>query len=248
MLDLYGAAPASPIPVGLEAKALGQTAGGTSNLCDFVCLMAGIARGKHSEKPLMGQKGTLYLLMAIPPAGGLWPVMGMCPQCAWWLPGSRRRACGLALDLLCQLRPLELRRGQNMFQVGLLHLQARWICSAIGLIQFVCVVDPRRFTKRHLFNPKMPAKSQSWLAHVGDGGEQKRPVIAVHSIFHELCPQRDDAKLRGKPFVLAVMFLQVAILLNSIAGLIKAKKVWWASGPVAIAGLVFFADGFQSFF
>ena len=60
--------------------------------------------------------------------------------------------------------------------------------------------------------------------------------------------QRDDAKRHGKPFGMAVMFLQVAILLNSIAGLLKLRQVFWAALPVGLAGLVFFADGFLAIF
>lgn len=59
---------------------------------------------------------------------------------------------------------------------------------------------------------------------------------------------RDEAKLHGRPFGIAVIFLQVAILLNSIAGLLKAKRIWWLSMPVGLTGLVFFANGFLSFF
>ncbi len=70
----------------------------------------------------------------------------------------------------------------------------------------------------------------------------------IEAKAHALEAQRDDAKNHGKPFGLAVMFLQVAILLNSISGLMKAKRVWWASIPVALVGLVFFADGFLQIF
>jgi len=59
---------------------------------------------------------------------------------------------------------------------------------------------------------------------------------------------RDDAKRHGKPFALAVMFLQVAILLNSIAGLMKKKHIWWASIPVGLTGIVLFANGFLLLF
>ena len=64
----------------------------------------------------------------------------------------------------------------------------------------------------------------------------------------ELEVQRDVAKKHGRPFGIAVIFLQVAILLNSIAGLLKAKRIWWLSVPVGLTGLVFFADGFLSIF
>lgn len=74
--------------------------------------------------------------------------------------------------------------------------------------------------------------------------QEKKEIEAKAQDIEKL---RDEAKLHSKPFGLAVMFLQVAILLNSIAGLMKAQKVWWASVPVGIVGLVFFADGFLSF-
>ena len=60
--------------------------------------------------------------------------------------------------------------------------------------------------------------------------------------------ERDDAKRHGRPFGLAVIFLQVAILLNSIAGLMKRKQIWWAALPVGTVGVVLFADGFLSLF
>ncbi|GAA5174490.1 hypothetical protein GCM10025771_04330 [Niveibacterium umoris] len=60
--------------------------------------------------------------------------------------------------------------------------------------------------------------------------------------------ERDEAKRHGRPFGLAVMFLQVAILLNSIAGLMKRKRIWWAALPVGLVGIVFFADGFLTLF
>jgi hypothetical protein len=119
-------------------------------------------------------------------------------------------------------------------------------------------------TKQHLFEmqveqlrlqmltlpPKGPAlaefqkSSDKYAAEIKRYDKEKKEIEAK---AHEIEQQRDDAKLHGKPFGLAVMFLQVAILLNSIAGLMKAKRIWWASIPVAVAGLVFFADGFLSF-
>lgn len=59
--------------------------------------------------------------------------------------------------------------------------------------------------------------------------------------------QRDELKRHGKPFGIAIIFLQVAILLNSIAGLLKKKSVWWLAIPVGLVGLTCFADGFVSF-
>jgi hypothetical protein len=60
--------------------------------------------------------------------------------------------------------------------------------------------------------------------------------------------QRDAAKQHGKPFGLAVIFLQVAILLNSVAGLLKVRQVWWSSIPVGIVGVSLFSNGFLGLF
>ncbi len=64
---------------------------------------------------------------------------------------------------------------------------------------------------------------------------------------HRLELQRDEAKQHGKPFGRAVIFLQVAILLNSIAGLLDIRKVWWTALPVGLIGVFFFLDGFFLF-
>jgi hypothetical protein len=72
----------------------------------------------------------------------------------------------------------------------------------------------------------------------------EREKAQIEAQARELEQQRDAAKLHGRPFGIAVIFLQVAILLNSIAGLLKAKRIWWLAVPVGTLGLAFFADGF----
>ncbi|HEY8025831.1 MAG TPA: DUF4337 domain-containing protein [Burkholderiaceae bacterium] len=59
---------------------------------------------------------------------------------------------------------------------------------------------------------------------------------------------RDDAKKHGEPFGLAVILLQIAILISSIAALLKRKELWYLAMPVGIVGIVFFADGFLLFY
>lgn len=71
--------------------------------------------------------------------------------------------------------------------------------------------------------------------------QDKKKIEAEARSFEAL---RDSAKVRGKPFGLAVIFLQVSILLNSIAGLMKVRRIWFASIPVGLVGLACFADGF----
>jgi hypothetical protein len=63
--------------------------------------------------------------------------------------------------------------------------------------------------------------------------------------FEEL---KADAQKHGAPFGLAVIFLQIAILLSSIAALMKKQPVYWAGLAVGVVGAVYFANGFFLFF
>ncbi|BBP00575.1 DUF4337 family protein [Sulfuriferula nivalis] len=58
---------------------------------------------------------------------------------------------------------------------------------------------------------------------------------------------RDSAQVNSKKFGMAVIFLQITILLSSIAGLLKKKPVWYFSLMFGALGLVYFADGFLLF-
>ena len=120
-------------------------------------------------------------------------------------------------------------------------------------------------TKQHLYEmqveqftlqgqalaPDNPARA-AYAAAVAKAGQQiarydkEKQEIKDKAVAFE--HQRDDAKQHGKPFGLAVIFLQVAILLNSISGLLKARRIWYASIPVGLVGLVLFANGFLGLF
>lgn len=84
-------------------------------------------------------------------------------------------------------------------------------------------------------------KETEYRAAIGRYADEKQDI---QTRAHDLEQQRDAAKQHGKPFGIAVIFLQVSILLNSIAGLMKIRRIWWASIPVGLAGLACFADGF----
>jgi divalent metal cation (Fe/Co/Zn/Cd) transporter len=58
---------------------------------------------------------------------------------------------------------------------------------------------------------------------------------------------RDDAQLHSKIFGMAVIFLQISILLSSIAALLKKKPIWYLGLVVGAVGLVYFANGFLLF-
>jgi len=70
----------------------------------------------------------------------------------------------------------------------------------------------------------------------------------IQAKARELEAQRDAAQRHGQPFGIAVIFLQVAILISSIAGLFKRKVIWLAALPIGVLGLAYFADGFFLWF
>jgi hypothetical protein len=55
---------------------------------------------------------------------------------------------------------------------------------------------------------------------------------------------RDDAQKHGTQFGIAVIYLQISILLSSIAALLKQKPVWLLGLAVGVGGLVYFINGF----
>ena len=58
---------------------------------------------------------------------------------------------------------------------------------------------------------------------------------------------RDDAQKHSGAFGLAAMFLQIAILLSSIAALMKRKLFWFLGMAAGCFGLVYFLNGFFLF-
>ncbi|WP_291272476.1 DUF4337 domain-containing protein [Geothrix sp.] len=58
---------------------------------------------------------------------------------------------------------------------------------------------------------------------------------------------KTEAQGHGTAFGLAVIFLQIAILLSSIAALLKQKPVYYLGLAVGVVGLVYFINGFFLF-
>ena len=58
---------------------------------------------------------------------------------------------------------------------------------------------------------------------------------------------RDDAQKHSQAFGIAVIFLQIAILLSSIAALMKKKYIWLLGVGVGVVGIFYFIDGFLLF-
>lgn len=69
----------------------------------------------------------------------------------------------------------------------------------------------------------------------------------IQQAAHDLEAKRDDAQRHGHPMGVAVIFLQIAILLSSVAGLFKRRELWFCALPLGALGMVFFANGFWLF-
>ena len=59
--------------------------------------------------------------------------------------------------------------------------------------------------------------------------------------------EREDCKLHGNAFGIAVIFLQISILLSSISALARKKYVWYLGLLVGVVGIIYFLDGFFLF-
>jgi hypothetical protein len=58
---------------------------------------------------------------------------------------------------------------------------------------------------------------------------------------------REESKLHSGKFGIAVIFLQISILLSSIATLSKKKFVWICGLVLGVIGIIYFIDGFFLF-
>ena len=58
---------------------------------------------------------------------------------------------------------------------------------------------------------------------------------------------RDEAQKHTQAFGMAVIFLQISILISSIAALIKRKYLWFIGIGVGAVGLIYFINGFLLF-
>ena len=75
--------------------------------------------------------------------------------------------------------------------------------------------------------------------------EQEMDKISAEATDYER--EKDNCKTHANAFVIAVIFLQISILLSSIAALTNIKYVWYLSLAVGLAGIFYFFDGFFLF-
>ncbi len=90
------------------------------------------------------------------------------------------------------------------------------------------------------YEKKLDAYTKKVAKYDGEKDEIQKEAKRLESI-------RDDAKSHSQAFGIAVIFLQIGILLSSIAALLKKKIVWIAGLALGAIGLVHFANGFLIF-
>lgn len=86
---------------------------------------------------------------------------------------------------------------------------------------------------------------KDYTAKVAKYDKEKEEIMAEAKRLEQV---RDDAARHGSGFGIAVIFLQISILLSSIAALLKKKPVWVLGLAVGAGGIVWFLNGFWLLF
>jgi uncharacterized membrane protein len=89
------------------------------------------------------------------------------------------------------------------------------------------------------------AKEEAYAAKIAKYETQKEEIKKQAEAYDAAIA---DAQAHSGAFGMAIIFLQIAILLSSVAALMKIKPVWVCGMGVGVVGLVFFANGFFLFF
>ena len=59
--------------------------------------------------------------------------------------------------------------------------------------------------------------------------------------------QQAETKMHSDTFGMGVIFLQISILLSSIAAIVKKRPIWLLSIGIGLVGIVYFLNGFFLF-
>jgi lactam utilization protein B len=119
----------------------------------------------------------------------------------------------------------------NLYETGLAQLELQQTALPAGTPKPVAEAYAKRIAD---FKGKITKYDQ-----------EKAEITKEAKAFEQA---RDDAQKHGALFGLAVIFLQIAILLSSIAALLKKRLVWLLGLAVGAVGVLYFANGFFLFF
>ncbi len=89
------------------------------------------------------------------------------------------------------------------------------------------------------------AKIEEYKKNIQKYEEEKETISKDAKGFEDI---RNESKKHSEKFGIAVIFLQISILLSSIATLSKKKFVWYCSLVLGVLGIFYFIDGFLLFF
>jgi len=92
--------------------------------------------------------------------------------------------------------------------------------------------------------PSYQAKIDAYQKKIKQYEQEKAEIKAQAESFEK---ERDQNKEHSNIFGIAVIFLQVSILLSSIAALIKKRLIWYVSMAIGCFGVFYFIDGFFLF-
>ena len=84
-------------------------------------------------------------------------------------------------------------------------------------------------------------RAAEYQAKVARSDKEKDEIQAAARNLEQV---RDEAQKHGGLFGIAVIFLQISILLSSIAALLKKKQVWYLGLVCGLGGILYFLDGF----
>lgn len=88
-------------------------------------------------------------------------------------------------------------------------------------------------------------KIAQYEAMIGKFADEKNSISKEAKRFEA---QRDEAQKHSQIFGIAVIFLQIAILLSSIAALMKRKILWYIGMLIGLGGIINFINGFLRIF
>jgi hypothetical protein len=98
-------------------------------------------------------------------------------------------------------------------------------------------------------NPELNDRYTKAITHAQEHIDKyEKEKLDIQATAKGLEQERDLAQLHSHPLGIAVIFLQVAILICSIAGLFKRKILWQVAMPLGLLGIVYFFNGFFLFF
>ncbi|MCA1962281.1 MAG: DUF4337 domain-containing protein [Desulfomonile sp.] len=84
------------------------------------------------------------------------------------------------------------------------------------------------------------AKIDFYAKEMDRYAQEKKDIAAEAKKFEQL---RDEAQRRAEAYGIAVIFLQMGILLSSVAALVNRKALWIVGCFIGVVGIVYFING-----